>query len=121
MTGTTTAVINSIIAVVTGVVGGMVIVTTIPKVIRGRSNRRPEPADFITEFLPGRRPIGLDRVSQFDGMAFDIQFVLFQPRDVQFLSWGPSTELAGDVFFVVPDDSIFPREEDVSGSFFTTK
>lgn len=39
-------------------------------------------------------------------MALDLQLVLLQPRDVQFLPRGAALELAGDVLVVVADDPI---------------
>lgn len=38
-------------------------------------------------------------------MALEFELVLFQPADVEFLARGATLELAGDVLFVVADDS----------------
>lgn len=39
-------------------------------------------------------------------MAFEIEFVLFEPRDVEFLARGSALELSGDVFLVVSNNPV---------------
>ena len=65
----------------------------------------PVLSQFFAQFLAGRGPVVADAVAEFGDVAFEVEFVLFEPGDVEFLSGGAAFELAGDVFFVVADDS----------------
>ena len=38
-------------------------------------------------------------------MALKVEFVLFQPRDIELLARRSTLELASDVFFVIADNS----------------
>ena len=38
-------------------------------------------------------------------MAFEVEFVFLKPGDVEFLAGGSAFELAGNVLFVIADDS----------------
>jgi hypothetical protein len=40
-------------------------------------------------------------------VAAQVELVLFEPADVEFLAGGAAFELAGYVFFVVADDSVW--------------
>ena len=65
----------------------------------------PVLAQFLAEFLAGGGPVVADAVAELGDVAFEVEFVLFQPRDVEFLPRGAALELPGDVFFVVAHDS----------------
>lgn len=39
-------------------------------------------------------------------MAFEVEFVLLEPGDVEFLAGGPAFELPGNVFLVVADNPV---------------
>ena len=75
----------------------------------------PELAEFFREFLTGCGPVVADTVAEFHGVAFQIQLILLEPGDVEFLPGGATFELAGYVFFVVTDDSGFPSAFDILG------
>lgn len=64
----------------------------------------PELTEFLAQFLTGHVPVVADTFTQLDDVAFDFEFVLFEPGDVEFLSGCASLELAGYVFVVVPDN-----------------
>ena len=70
-----------------------------------RSAALPVLAQFFAEFLAGGGPVVADGVAEFGDVAFEVEFVLFEPGHVEFLAGGAALELAGDVFFVVADDS----------------
>lgn len=39
-------------------------------------------------------------------MSFEVELVLLEPGDIEFLAGGAAFELAGNVFLVVADDSV---------------
>lgn len=63
-------------------------------------------AEFFGEFLAGRGPVVADAVAEFHDMAFEVEFVLLEPGDVEFLAGGPAFELPGNVFLVVADNPV---------------
>ena len=65
----------------------------------------PEVTQLTAQFLARRRPVVSNVVPDLRHMALDFQLVLFEPRNVQFLSRGTTLELAGDVLVVVANDS----------------
>ena len=64
----------------------------------------PELTEFLAQFLASHVPVVADAFTEFDDVAFDFEFVLFEPGDVEFLSGCASLELARYVFVVVADD-----------------
>ena len=75
----------------------------------------PELAEFFGQFLAGCGPVVADAITELDGVTFQIQLVLLEPGDVEFLPGGATLELAGYIFFVVADDSKFASAVDTSG------
>lgn len=65
----------------------------------------PALAQFTAQFLTRRGPVVSNIVPDFAHVSLDLQFVLLEPRHVQFLSRGTALELAGDVLVVVADNS----------------
>lgn len=65
----------------------------------------PELAQFLAHFGAGAGPVVADVVAQLGDVAAQFEFVLLEPRDVEFLAGGAALELPGDVFLVVADDS----------------
>lgn len=65
----------------------------------------PDLTQFATELLAGHSPVVADVVTQLDDMALDLELVLLQPGDVQFLARGTALELTGDVLVVVANDT----------------
>ena len=55
-----------------------------------RSRTLPELPQVSADFATGGAPVGLDAVPELRDMAFDVQFVLLQPADIQFLAAGSS-------------------------------
>lgn len=66
---------------------------------------RPELAEVFAQFLPCCGPVVADAIAELGDVAAEIELVLLEPGDVEFLPGGAAFELAGDVFFVVADDS----------------
>lgn len=66
----------------------------------------PELAELLAELLSCGGPIGLDGVAELCHVALHVQLVLLKPGNVQLLPRGSALELAGDVGFVVTDDSV---------------
>lgn len=65
----------------------------------------PDLAQFTAELLAGHGPVVADVITQLDDVALDLELVLFQPGDVQFLAGSAALELTGDVLVVVADDT----------------
>lgn len=65
----------------------------------------PELAELLAKLLARRGPVCADGFAQLGHVAFDVEFVFLEPGDVEFLAGGAAFELAGDVGFVVADDS----------------
>jgi hypothetical protein len=55
--------------------------------------------------LTGHGPVVLDVVPELHHMSLDLQLVLLQPRDIEFLAGGTALELTGDILVVVSDNS----------------
>lgn len=70
-----------------------------------RAAALPVLAEFLAQFLAGDGPVVADGVAELGDVAFEVEFVLFEPGDVEFLPRGAALELAGDIFFVVANDS----------------
>lgn len=66
----------------------------------------PDLSQLAAQFLTGHCPVVADVVANFHHMTLDLQLVLLQPRDVQFLSRGAALELAGDILIIVTDDPV---------------
>lgn len=64
----------------------------------------PELTEFFPKLLPSSGPIGTNRVSNFGNMAFDVEFILLEPGDVEFLTGGTALELTSNVLLIVADD-----------------
>lgn len=62
-------------------------------------------AQFLAQFLAGGGPIIADTIAQFGDVAFEVEFIFFEPGDVELLARGTAFELAGDVLLVVAHDS----------------
>jgi hypothetical protein len=73
----------------------------------GGTTRLPKLADILAEFLPSRGPVRFDAVAEFGHVALQVEFALFQPRDIQFSTRCSALELAVDVLIIVTDDSAF--------------
>lgn len=65
----------------------------------------PELPQFLPDLAARTGPIETYAVPELGDVAAEIQLVLLEPADVEFLAGGAALELAGDVFFVVADDS----------------
>lgn len=65
----------------------------------------PKLAEFLGEFLTGRGPVVAHAVPEFHDVALQIEFVLLEPGNVEFLAGGAAFELAGDVFLIVAHNS----------------
>jgi hypothetical protein len=65
----------------------------------------PELSEFLGQFLPRGAPIRLDIIADVIHVAFEIEFVLLEPRDIKFLSSRPTRELPGNILLVVTDNS----------------
>lgn len=61
----------------------------------------PELTKFLAQFLARHVPVVADAFTEFDDVAFDFEFVLLEPGDIQFLSGCAPFELAGYVFVVI--------------------
>jgi len=88
--------------------------TSTPRNIgRTASHRRCRPAPHLPELfqlfaklLARSGPVVSDAVAELGDVSFEVELVLFEPRHVEFLAGGTALELAGDVLFVVADDSV---------------
>lgn len=69
------------------------------------SRLQPNLSQLSPNFLTGVGPVLLDVIAQFSHVAFDVEFVLLEPGDVEFLAGCTALELTVNVFFVVFDDS----------------
>ena len=65
----------------------------------------PELAEFFPDFAARAGPVVADVVAEFSHVPAQVEFVLLEPGDVEFLARGAAFELAGDVFLVVSHDS----------------
>jgi hypothetical protein len=65
----------------------------------------PELPEFLCELLPGCCPVVPYVISQLNSMALKIQFILFEPGDIKFLSRGSTLELTCNVLFIVTNNS----------------
>jgi hypothetical protein len=70
-----------------------------------RSTILPELPQFLPDLAARTGPVETDTVPELGDVAAEIQLVLLEPADVEFLAGGAALELAGYVFFVVADDS----------------
>lgn len=66
--------------------------------------RRPKLLELAAELLSRRSPVAADVVAQILDVTLQIELVLLQPADVEFLPRGAALELPGNVFFVITDD-----------------
>lgn len=83
-----------------------------------RPTRGPELLELAAKLLTGTGPVGNDVITKILHMALEIQLVLLEPAHVEFLPGCASSELAGDVLFIVANDSgmaIFLDTTDKSG------
>ena len=62
-------------------------------------------AQLAAELLARGGPVGADVVAQVLDVALELELVLLEPADVEFLAGGAALELPRDVLFVVADDS----------------
>lgn len=69
-----------------------------------RSASRPKLAELTAELLSGGGPVVDDILAQVLDVALEINLVLLEPADVEFLARSATTELASKVLFVVTDD-----------------
>lgn len=74
-----------------------------------RSASRPEATQLLAELLSRGRPVGTDVIAQLLNMTLEVELVLLEPGDVQFLTRGSPLELAGYVLLVVADDPVDRR------------
>lgn len=65
----------------------------------------PDLPQFPTQLLTGHSPVVLDIVPELHHVSLDLQFILLQPRDIEFLAGGTALELTGDVLIVVSDNA----------------
>lgn len=72
---------------------------------RSRTAGLQELADVFAEFLAGGEPVRANVVAELGECALEVQLVLLEPGDVEFLSAGATLELTRDVFVVVAYDS----------------
>jgi hypothetical protein len=85
-----------------------------PANTRSRTSRSavlPELPQFLAYFTARTSPVVSDAVPQFSDMTTEIQLVLFEPTDVEFLARGTAFELTCYIFFVVADNSVVDRLE----------
>jgi hypothetical protein len=61
-------------------------------------------SELFTEFLAGSRPVVSNTVAELVDVALEVELVLLEPGDVEFLSGGAAVELTGDVFLIVTND-----------------
>jgi hypothetical protein len=62
--------------------------------------------DVFAEFLSCGEPVGTDVVAEVGEGVFEVEFVLFEPGDIEVLAGGPTFKLAGDIFVVVTYNSM---------------
>lgn len=67
---------------------------------------QPKLAQLLAQLLACGGPVILDAIAQLGDVAFDVELILLEPGDVEFLARGAAFQLAGDVFFVVADDAV---------------
>jgi hypothetical protein len=70
-----------------------------------RTRVLPDLAQFTAELLSSHGPVVADVIAQLDDVALDLELVLLQPGDVQFLAGGAALELTGNILVVVADDT----------------
>lgn len=70
-----------------------------------RPTRGPELLQLAAKLLAGTGPVGNDVITKILHVTLEIQLVLLEPAHVEFLSGCASSELAGDVLFIVANDS----------------
>lgn len=66
----------------------------------------PELAQLAGELLAGGGPVGADVIAQLLYVALEVELVLLEPADVEFLAGGAALELTRNVLFVVADDPV---------------
>ena len=71
--------------------------------------RRPKLLELAAELLSSRSPVAADVVAQILNVTLQIELVLLQPADVEFLPRGAALELSGNVLFVITDDPVSVR------------
>ena len=77
-----------------------------PSCRTARPTTRPVLAKLFGELLASGGPVGADTVAELNDMALEVQFILLEPGDIEFLAGGAALKLAGDIFLVVFDDPI---------------
>ena len=65
----------------------------------------PQSPKVACNLVTCSRPVVADIIAQLDDVAFEVNFVLLQPGDIEFLSRGAALELAGYVFLIIADNS----------------
>lgn len=68
---------------------------------------RPELAQLAAELLARGGPVVGDVIAQLLDVALEVEFVLLEPADVELLAGRAALELAGNVLFIVSDDSAY--------------
>ena len=65
----------------------------------------PELLQLATKFLASSRPVVCDVLSQILDVALEVQLVLLEPADIEFLAGCSTLELSSNVLLVVANDS----------------
>lgn len=72
----------------------------------GRSTVLPKLPQLFPDLTSRAGPVAANAIPKLGDVASEIELVLLKPADIEFLARGAALELAGDVFLIVPDDSI---------------
>ncbi len=72
----------------------------------GWSTALPKLPQLFSNLTSCAGPITANTIPKLGDVTSEIELVLLEPADVEFLTGCATLELAGDVFFIVADDSV---------------